>query len=273
MGDAVKENNPPAPPRLSATLLLIRDGAARPEVLMVKRHYEIDFAAGAYVFPGGKATEDDAAPVWPEFTDGAFNDADRTARIAGVREVFEETGLLLARPTSERGPGSPLAPANLTAPLAVHRQAVDKGEASFLDLIRAHDLVLALDMLVHFGHWITPVIMPKRFDTQFYLAAAPPDQMARHDGRETTDTVWIEAERALELERTGQATIIFPTRMNLVKLARAASVADAYQRFTQETVVSVLPEPSRTEAGEPCLLIPEAAGYGQTMELLSKIKV
>jgi 8-oxo-dGTP pyrophosphatase MutT (NUDIX family) len=262
-----------AQPRLSATMLLIRDGAGAPEVLMVKRHYQIDFAAGAFVFPGGKACPGDADPHWQDFTDGGFDSEELIARVAAMREVYEETGLLLARPESDRGAGQPLAPTHLTAPLAAQREAVDRGETQFLELMRLHRLVLALDQLVHFGHWITPVIMPKRFDTQFYLAAAPPGQMASHDGRETTDTVWIEAERALELERAGEATIIFPTRMNLIKLARASSVADAYERFSREPVVSVLPEPSRTEAGEPCLIIPEAAGYGQTVELLSNIKV
>ncbi|HAY05102.1 MAG TPA: NUDIX hydrolase, partial [Hyphomonas sp.] len=68
-------------------------------------------------------------------------------------------------------------------------------------------------------------------------------------------------------------TIIFPTRMNLVKLARAASVESAVAIFGAEPVVSVLPKPGKTEDGAPCLFIPEEAGYGQTVELLSNVKV
>lgn len=263
----------PAEPKLSATILLLRDASPEPEVLMVKRHYEIDFAAGALVFPGGKAAAGDADPGWDAWTDGDYGPVQQDARIAAIREAYEESGLLLARPKSNRGPGALLVGAAVADRLAPHRSAVDKGEASFLELMKANDLVLALDSLVHFGHWITPVMMPKRFDTHFYVAPAPAEQVAAHDGRETTDAVWLSANEALRQEKEGQATIIFPTRMNLIKLARAVSVEDAVKRFGAEPVVSVLPRPGKTEEGAPCLYIPEEAGYGQTMELLSNVKV
>jgi 8-oxo-dGTP pyrophosphatase MutT (NUDIX family) len=263
----------PAEPRLSATILILRAARPKPEVLMVKRHYEIDFAAGALVFPGGKAAPADASPYWDAYTDGDYGPVQQDARIAAIREAFEESGLLLARPAKARGPGAPLVGADIAGRLAPHRSAVDRGEVSFLELVRSEGLVLALDSLVHFGHWITPVMMPKRFDTHFYLAPAPEHQIAAHDGRETTDAVWLGADEALRQEREGQATIIFPTRMNLVKLARAPSVGGAVEMFGAEPVVSVLPMPGKTEDGAPCLFIPEEAGYGQTMELLSNVKV
>ncbi|HPF22165.1 MAG: NUDIX domain-containing protein [Hyphomonas sp.] len=264
----------PAEPRLSATILMLRDAASGPpEVLMVKRHYEIDFAAGALVFPGGKASKDDSRPEWDANTDGDYGPVQQDARIAAVREAYEESGLLLARPASARGTGAPLVGADVADKLAPFRQAVDKGEMSFLDLVREHDLVLALDSLVHFGHWITPVIMPKRFDTHFYIAPAPPQQIAAHDGRETTDAVWLSAEEALAQEADGRATIIFPTRMNLKRLTLASSTADALERFGREPVTTVLPRPGKDEAGQPCLFIPEVEGYGQTVELLSNVKV
>lgn len=265
---------PAAPePKLSATILLLRDAAPAPEVLMVKRHYQIDFAAGALVFPGGKAAAEDASPGWDDYTDGDFGPVQQDARIAAIREAYEESGLVIARPRASRGPGGPLVDAEMADKLSPYRSAVDRGEQSFLELIKANDLVLALDSLVHFGHWITPVMMPKRFDTHFYLAPAPERQIAAHDGRETTDAVWLSAQEALRQEQAGEATIIFPTRMNLVKLARATSKADAVKRFGEEPVVSVLPKPGKTEDGAPCLFIPEEAGYGQTVELLSNVKV
>ena len=263
----------PAEPRLSATVLIIRDGKAAPQVLMVKRHYQIDFAAGALVFPGGKANEEDSDPAWDAFTDGDFGPVQQDARIAAVREAFEESGLLLARHSSQRGPGATLVGPAVSERLAPHRGPVDRREESFLELIRANDLVLALDSLIHFGHWITPDMMPKRFDTHFYIAPAPADQIAAHDGRETTDAVWLGAQEALDMELAGEATIIFPTRMNLVKLARTTSVADAATRFGSEEVVSVLPKAGKDESGQPCLFIPEEAGYGQTVELLSRVNV
>ncbi|MAB10159.1 NUDIX hydrolase [Hyphomonas sp.] len=264
----------PAEPRLSATILMVRDAASGPpEVLMVKRHYEIDFAAGALVFPGGKASEDDSRADWDAWTDGDYGPVQQDARIAAVREAYEESGLLLARHASARGPGAPLVGADIADKLAPHRHAVDRAEMSFLDLIREHELVLALDSLVHFGHWITPIMMPKRFDTHFYIAPAPEHQIAAHDGRETTDAVWMSAEEALAQEADGRATIIFPTRMNLKRMTMATSVSDALARFGAMDVPTVLPKPGKDDDGNPCLFIPDVEGYGQTVELLSNVKV
>jgi 8-oxo-dGTP pyrophosphatase MutT (NUDIX family) len=260
-------------PRLSATILLLRDAAPAPEVLMVKRHYQIDFAAGALVFPGGKANAEDASPGWDDWTDGDYGPVQQDARIAAIREAYEESGLVIARHRAARGPGGPLVGVDIADKMSPHRSAVDRGEASLLALIKEHDLVLALDSLVHFGHWITPVMMPKRFDTHFYIAPAPETQIAAHDGRETTDAVWVSAKDALQQELDGTATIIFPTRMNLVKLARATSVEMAVETFGSEPVVSVLPQVGQTEDGKPCLHIPAEAGYGQTEELLSRVNV
>lgn len=261
----------PSDPRLSATVLLLRDKASL-EVLMVARHYQIDFASGALVFPGGKASQDDESAGWSDQADGA-EVADRVARIAAAREAYEESGILLARPANERGEGAALIGPETAELLAPFRASVDRGEQSFLALLKEHRLVLALDTLVHFGHWITPTMMPKRFDTHFYIAPAPEAQLATHDGRETTDAVWLNPADALTKEVAGEATIIFPTRMNLVKLSRASTVSDAMDRFSNETVVTVLPKVGADSEGKPCLHIPAEAGYGQTTEPLDRVKV
>ncbi|MGH1420380.1 MAG: NUDIX hydrolase [Hyphomonas sp.] len=262
-----------AEPRLSATVLLVRDSDTALEVLMVKRHHQIDFVAGALVFPGGKSSDDDTSPEWDAYTDGDYGPVQQDARIAAVREAFEESGLLLARHKENRGPGAELVGAEVADRLGPHRAAVDRGEESFLELIKKNDLVLALDSLVLFGHWITPKMMPKRFDTYFYVAPAPLTQAARHDGRETTDSVWLGATQALEQAEAGEANIIFPTRMNLKKLARAKNVTDAVEQFSTEQVVTVEPVAGKNDSGEPCLFIPAEAGYGQTEELLTNVKV
>lgn len=262
----------PSEPRLSATVLVIRDRAEM-EVLMVARHYEIDFAAGALVFPGGKSSEDDTRAEWHQYVDGVFETEQQVARIASVREAFEESGLLLARPISARGDGMPMVGPDMAERLAPMRRAVDKGEVSFLELIREHELVLALDALVHFGHWITPTMMPKRFNTHFYIAVAPDDQIASHDGHETTDARWLAPGKALAMGAAREVNIIFPTRMNLDKLSRASTCDDAVAQFSDAAVVTVLPEVSKTAEGEPCLKIPAEADYCQTIELLSNLKV
>ena len=263
-------NEPAAAPKLSSTILLLRDNP-RLEVLMVKRHYEIDFAAGALVFPGGKTNEEDASEAWIELSDGDFHGPELAARVGAVREAFEESGILLARKIGERGPGKPLVDAKLAASLEAHRGPVDRQEESFVELARKNGFVLALDTLVYFGHWITPTMMPKRFDTHFYLAPTPPEQLATHDGRETTEAVWLEPQEALDMAEDGRATVIFPTRMNLGKLGECAQVAAAVSRFATESVVTVLPVVGKDEMGNPCLHIPAEAGYMQTTEPIERV--
>src|ERR1700759_3483801 len=90
---------PVATPVPAATVLLVRDGANGLEVFMVKRHHQIDFVAGALVFPGGKASKSDFDPGLAAFSDGAegWSDEMRALGAAAIREVFEESGILLAR--------------------------------------------------------------------------------------------------------------------------------------------------------------------------------
>lgn len=260
----------PAEPRLSATILLLRD-EPNLQVLMVKRHYEIDFASGALVFPGGKANDEDSDPAWADYTDGEFEGSEQAARISAIREAYEEAGIILARPASARGINGTLVGQDVVTKLAPMRGPVDRRDVSFLELIKEQDLVLALDALVHFGHWITPTMMPKRFDTHFYLAATPPGQIAEQDGRETTEAVWLGPQEALDMEAAGTATIIFPTRMNLGKLAETETVSAALDRFSSEAVVTVLPVIGKDDAGDPCLHIPEEAGYIQVTEPLQRV--
>lgn len=259
-----------APLRLSATILLLRDEPSL-EVLMVKRHYEIDFASGALVFPGGKANDEDALTDWADWSDGVYDGQERAARISAIREAYEEAGIILARPKAARGAGAALVGADIADALSPMRGPVDRREQSFLELIKQHDLVLALDALVYFGHWITPDMMPKRFDTHFYLAATPPGQIAEQDGRETTEAVWLGPQQALDMEAAGTATIIFPTRMNLGKLAETATTQAALERFATEPVVTVLPVVGKDDDGAPCLHIPKEAGYIQHTEPLQRV--
>ena len=261
----------PATPRRSATILLLRD-APDLQVLMVKRHYEIDFASGALVFPGGKANDEDSSIDWEDWIDGYYSGHEQAARVSAIREAYEEAGIILARPKAERGAGAALVGPDIAAKLHPMRGSVDRREVSFLELIKEHDLVLALDALVHFGHWITPTMMPKRFDTHFYLAATPPGQIAEQDGRETTEAVWLGGQEALDMEEAGTATIIFPTRMNLGKLAETKTVTEALTRFGQEPVVTVLPVIGKDEDGAPCLHIPKEAGYIQHTEPLKRVE-
>ena len=117
------------------------------------------------------------------------------------------------------------------------------------------------DDLTLFAHWITPPILPKRFDTRFYIVAAPADQAALHDGSEAVDSVWIEPKRALREGAEGKRTLVLATRLNVEMLARSASVAEAIAAAKARRVVTVEPKAVKTETGYR-LTIPMEAGYG-----------
>ncbi len=248
----------------AATILILRDDPTF-EVLMVKRHHQIDFASGALVFPGGKTHAGDDVAEWADHLLGwdDFDAVQRGLRIAAIREVFEEAGLVLGR----RKDGSPIG--GQAAPLDV-RLAVDKGEVAFLDVVRDLGVQLDLHALTVFARWITPPLTPKRFDTWFYAAKAPEDQLAACDGRETVDAEWIAPSEVLRLAAAGERKVIFPTRMNVQLLAEAASAGDCISRARARELVTVLPQITERD-GRRVLVLPPHAGYGDVAEPLENV--
>jgi 8-oxo-dGTP pyrophosphatase MutT (NUDIX family) len=252
----------------SSTILMLRAEDAPCEVLMVERHYQIDFASGALVFPGGKLSKEDHDPSWSDHVDAAPGASDDAFRIGAIREAFEESGLLLARHRRARGVGGGLIEAEALEAAIPHRAQVAAGEASFLGLVRDLDLVLALDLLTPFAHWVTPKGVPKRFDTWFYLAVAPSAQIAVCDGSEAVEACWIAPRDALAAAESGARKIIFPTRMNLEMLATADTVDAALTQARRRKIVRVEPEIVREESGALVLTLPAEAGYPVTREPL-----
>lgn len=250
----------PVEPVPAATMLLLRD---EPEfqVLMVKRHHQIDFASGALVFPGGKPAAGDDAPEWAEHCTG-WSDLDptqRSLRIAAIREAYEEAGILLADNLDGSAFEDTCDPAT--------RKAVEQGDRAFLDVVREAGVSLRLNGLTDFARWITPAFMNKRFDTWFYVAPAPDRQIAACDGYETVDAEWLSPRAALAMGEAGERTIIFPTRLNLELLAEAGSAQDCVARARDRTIVSVLPTIIQRD-GKNILTIPEEAGYGPAEEIV-----
>ena len=248
----------------AATILLLRDQPGF-EVLMVKRHHQIDFASGALVFPGGKSHAGDHDPAWADHVLGwEDHEGDQRAlRIAAIREVFEEAGILLAK----RRNGQPIG--GEACPMDV-RQAVDAGTTHFLDVVSGLEARLDLSMLTTFARWITPALTPKRFDTWFYVVKAPDDQLAACDGRETVDAEWIAPSEALRLAEAGERKVIFPTRMNLKLLAEASHAADAVARAEARSLVTVQPQVQQRPHGR-VLVLPPDAGYGVVEEKLENV--
>ena len=258
-----------AKPRPASTILLLRDAAAQNvdgkcrseiEVFMMVRHYEIDFNSGALVFPGGSVDKGDKEIIANPslYSGGEGMDAGELSfRIAAIRETFEESGILLARPKGSKA----LIDARRAGEVeAAHRADLCDSKISFLEVLTDNGLVLALDELVPYAHWITPEGMPKRFDTWFFLAAAPPDQLGAHDGKESTDSIWVSPREALEGGETGRFKLPFPTTRNLIRLGKQDSVKAALDDSRGKNVVTVTPVMTKTATGRQ-LRIPLEAGY------------
>jgi 8-oxo-dGTP pyrophosphatase MutT (NUDIX family) len=253
-----------AAPRPATTVLLLRpsqpgDAASPLEVFMVVRHHQIDSFSGALVFPGGKLEEADGDPSLRARCGGAdkIDDAELKFRVAGVREAFEECGVLLAR---KRGQRALIGAADLKGIEERWRAKLAKDEASIVDMVEAEDLEIATELMTPYAHWITPTFVPKRFDTWFFLAEAPEDQIALHDGSESTDSVWIGPQEAIEEAQAGKRTLVHATTKNLELLAEGKTVAGAISAATARKIVTVLPWVEVKE-GKKFLHIPEGAGY------------
>jgi 8-oxo-dGTP pyrophosphatase MutT (NUDIX family) len=255
----------PAVPILpAATILMLRDDPVF-EVLMVKRHHQIDFAAGALVFPGGKTHAGDDDPSWEDrcLGWGGALPQKRPLRIAAIREAYEEAGILLARHLG----GAPFRGDDRAT---AAREDIGKDRRPFIDLINELDLYLDLEALTVFARWITPNVMPRRFDTWFYVAKAPDEQLAVCDGSETVDAEWIAPAEAIRLGELGQRQVIFPTRMNLQLLAEAGGAADAVARAAARPLVTVQPQIQSRPSGR-VLVLPPDAGYGVVEEPLERV--
>lgn len=250
----------PVTPRLAATLMLARDSAKGLELFMVARHRQIEFASGALVFPGGSVDPNDSDPRLQQRCDGAdtVDAAMFPVLVAAAREAFEECGVLFARTE----PGGPLLKGDRAAALGeTYRQAMENGEIGLADMIEKEGLVLALDRLVHFAHWVTPPHMPKRFDTHFFLAEAPLNHILQHDGHESVDSIWITPRQVCEDAEADRRTVLFPTRLNVEKVGQSPTVAEALSSARQAKVVSVRPQSEAVGEGR-LLRIPKDAGYG-----------
>jgi 8-oxo-dGTP pyrophosphatase MutT (NUDIX family) len=248
--------------RPAATIVLLRDGAPGLEVFMVVRHHAIDFASGALVFPGGRVDEHDFALARNAALCPNPSGLDTEAmafRLAAIRETFEECGVLFARANHS---AALIDAATLRSVERTHRALLAEGGISFADVLTAFNLLPATDLLAHFAHWITPRHQPKRYDTQFFLAAAPAEHLAVHDGVEAVDSLWITPRQVLTDTASGRFRLVFATQMNLMKLALYGTAVEAIDAARATTVVTVLPEATQIDATRRVMRIPIEAGYG-----------
>lgn len=233
----------------AATLVVFRDRAdAPPELLMVERAKAMAFAGGAMVFPGGRVDPGDRL---------ADQDDDAAARVAAIRETIEEAGLPIG-----------LDPLPDAATLARIRTGLHAGEP-FARLLADAGLRLTPERLIPFARWLPSHAPARIFDTRFYLAALPIGaEPATVDHTENVRLVWTTAAAMLAAADAGRATIIFPTRRNLERLARFGSFAEAAADAARWPVRTITPW-SETRDGEEWLRIPDDLGYPVTAERLS----
>lgn len=257
-----------AVPAPSATVVLARAGNPVPEFLLVRRHARVAFGA-SHVFPGGLVeAQDRAAQLRCESPSASeancslgLGEGALDYYSAAIRELFEETGVLLARDATGSLPAA--ASGHGGEPYPKERLALLSGELSWPELLERHSLTLSADRLVYFAWWITPAARSARFSTRFFLAALPPGQAARHDGRELIDSCWITAADALAAGQRGELQLPPPTAATLRDLSALAGLDDLQEwagRRATAGVSPVLPV-IETRNGRERIIMPGDADY------------
>jgi 8-oxo-dGTP pyrophosphatase MutT (NUDIX family) len=198
-------------PRDAATLIVLRRDGPKPRVLMGRRHGGHDFMPDKWVFPGGRIDPSDfraptASELRPEVAERLSMSAPakrgRALALSAIRETFEETGLLLAKPGELKRP--------LAGPW---RQFVQQGALPDL---------AALDYI---ARAITPPMVPKRYDARFFMADAERliSLERQADCGELDEIAWFELEEALALD--------LPTVTDIVLREIPLKLADPHRPF------------------------------------------
>ncbi|MFZ0032859.1 MAG: hypothetical protein WAK84_13420 [Candidatus Cybelea sp.] len=251
--------------RLAATVIL-----ARPpfEVYLARRSATSAFAPDAFVFPGGTLEAQDTSGATrartiglePERLEKEFRAAipadlacdepaidlaaAATLSIAALRELFEEAGVVLARTAA----GGALDGASADWHRVVaERIEVRNGRLSFADFLQAHDWYADARALTLFSHWITPPSEPRRYNTHFFFAVAPPGQSALADAFETHDGLWISPAQALERHRAGSMHLVYPTIKHLARLTSFDAVEAALAFAREKPVLTIVPRDSEDD--------------------------
>ena len=245
----------PVPPIPAATLIVIRPATAGPpDILVVERGAAMAFAGGAIVCPGGRVDPADEAYA---ATLGRPADA---ARITAIRETIEETAVLAGLRSESNA---------LDSALGLLLQDALLGGADFAALLTDHDLALDLDALTAFARWMPAFKQTRRFDTMFFIAPALPGTWApRPQPGECQSAEWASAAALLERIDAGRDHAIFPTKRNLERLARFATIDEARADAARHSLDTIIPWVEERD-GEPHVCLPADRGYPVTSEPLA----
>lgn len=227
----------PSIPKDAATVVLVRppgaDGAGY-EVLLTRRPESMKFVGGAYVFPGGKVEAGDWTPRIlgrcrgrsPATAHAAIGDPEGPAKslgywVAGIRELFEEAGVLLC---AANGTAAPFTDPTFTDRILACRDRIQRGELGLAEVLEREDLHLRADALRYMARWVTPERSPYRFDARFFVAVLPPDQTPAACARETTGILWITPPEAIRRWEAGTLNLRTPTQTTFRYLAQFPTV-------------------------------------------------
>jgi 8-oxo-dGTP pyrophosphatase MutT (NUDIX family) len=252
----------PAEPRHAATVILLREERGAIEVLLTRRHEQMSFMGGMWVFPGGTlCPADTSAAALALVSEPEKLGCDRFFDLQGqplpqplclglamaaCRETFEETGVLLATTADGhdiRG--------ELLARMHERRRAIVSQPELFATLLQAEHLRIGLERMLYWAHWITPSAVAKRFDTRFFVARLPPEQVPAIDSIEATEMVWMTPASLIAAARDDAMTLSPPTLFNLMELDASArhhvSLDEIFAAESRRDIVAVLPKLVRGE--------------------------
>lgn len=262
-------------PRHAATMLLLRETHGQTEVLMVRRHADLAFMGGLWVFPGGALNPADTSDAALDRLVGHDDISCRRMRtaqgeplsareclglaVAACRETFEETGILLARYDDGRPCDEAMA-----ARLHAQRALVVEKPALFIDLLAREQLHPDVGCLVYWAHWITPSSAPRRFDTRFFIVMAPASQAVTADTRETVESAWMRPADLIAAAQRGEMPIAHATLCNLedlqAALMRHGSLGALLAGEAARIVTPIVPKILR-EDGRTIIVLPWDASY------------
>jgi 8-oxo-dGTP pyrophosphatase MutT (NUDIX family) len=240
-----REGRTAAEPRPAATVILLRDTATGPEVYLLRRQQSMAFAAGMTVFPGGRVDPTDSSiadswsgpsPSWFGERLGCSAETAAAYVAAAVRETFEESGVLLAGPSTES-----VVEDTTGDDWEADRVALESRELGFADFLHRRGLVLRADLLGAWAHWITPEFEPRRYDTAFFVAALPAGQVTRDVTSESDHVAWMRPADAVRAVEAGEMLMLPPTYLCCRDLISYDAVAGALAASAHREIRAIQP--------------------------------
>lgn len=231
-------------PRKAATVALIKDSSGEIEVLLMKRHQNDRFLPDYYVFPGGAVdsqdhdisiTENTSQNITGNIEKVLYKDFDGDKNkyfgyiMCGIRETFEESGILLA--SNEHGKYPVIETADSITKFGNYRKLVFEKKISFSKMLADENLIPAIDNFFYMNRWITPPLFPIRYDTRFFAAAVPENQEISHDGNELVDFEWVTPANALKKYKDNKIKLVMPTIKTIEFLQKFKSTNDLILHF------------------------------------------